>query len=225
MWHRKTILFLCILLFFSPFSETLSQSGQVVPIKAFLSADSAGVKAGQTPRPISPGRNGVPIIRLEKSTSGRDILRGPALSPTSESQWVRLRLSGTELEWLMRKPGTYAGKVLVGSIESNGEVSVRFQLFGELLLADGSKKRLKTYYAISAPTSGIGQVTWINPDELNNYNLHFDEHPIVPATWALWQKIEVGDSAPSAEYEDQGIISIELLNNDTWIEPTERRIK
>jgi len=225
MWHRKTILFLCILLFFSPFSETLSQSGQVVPIKAFLSADSAGVKAGQTPRPISPGRNGVPIIRLEKSTSGRDILRGPALSPTSESQWVRLRLSGTELEWLMRKPGTYAGKVLVGSIESNGEVSVRFQLFGELLLADDSQQRLKTYYAISVPTSDIDQVTWMSPDELNNYNLHFGENPNVPAPWALWQKIEVGDSAPSAEYEDQGIISIELLNNDTWIELTERTIE
>ena len=161
MWHRKTILFLCILLFFSPFSETLSQSGQVVPIKAFLSADSAGVKAGQTPRPISPGRNGVPIIRLEKSTSGRDILRGPALSPTSESQWVRLSLSGTEWKWIVRKPGTYAGKVLVGSIESNGEVSVRFQLFGELVLADDSQQRLKTYYAISVPTSDIDQVTWM----------------------------------------------------------------
>jgi hypothetical protein len=187
-------------------------------MKGILSADSAGVKAGLVPLRVNVPHEDLPGVAIQGSLLRNDILRGPVRSPQVDTQWVRLHLSSTGWNWYMRKPGTYAGKLLTGLIESNGEVSVNFQRFRDIPCTDGSGERLETHYAISSPTDGTEKLSWMTPNELNSHSLRFNGDPIGPSGWALWQKIAVDRSVPATAFGDNGIISINLLNNGEWIE-------
>jgi hypothetical protein len=218
MWRRKSLLFWCTLLLLITSSSVFCQTHQPAPIKASLSADSLGVRATQITKARHPARIGVPSVGLERTMTPSQLLQGPLLAPEAESQWVKLHFSGTAWNWYMRKPGTYAGEILTGSVESNGKVSVGFERFNELRCTDGSGQSLDTYYAISPPGHTIGKLKWIEPYELNAFDLYFEGVPVVPAGWALWQKVVVENSAPAAEFQDGAFISVSLLNQSEWIE-------
>ena len=216
MRHRRSILSsFCLLLLFLLSSKAFSQSGQILPAKRSLLADSAGARVKQIPVPLHPG--GIHVA-IEKTRLPGDTLQGPVRSPEPNYQWARFNFSSTKWEWFARKPGTYGGQVVVASIQSNGSVLVDFRGFRKLRATDGSGKRLKTYYAISSPTSDIEELTWMKPSELNDHDLLFDEPPLDWETWALWQKVVVERSAPAANFKDGAVICIQLLNVADWID-------
>jgi hypothetical protein len=222
MWLRKSMLvwFVLLLLFLCPLG--LCQVQQSATIKGYLSVDSTGVRTTQISPSLEPMRIGLSDSQPATTSSGGYIAPGYTLPVTvNESQWVVFHFSATEWNWFVRKPDIYAAKVLTGSIESNGGVMVDFENFGPLLCTDGSGQVLGTHYAIAPVVYGIELLTWMTPQELNNYQINLDEPPIVPFTWALWQKVVVDNSAKAAEFEDEGFIGIALLNNLVWFESEE----
>ena len=221
MWHRKRIhLFLSILILLIFKSSVFCQSTQLTPIKGFLSADSASVKAGQVSRIGQPVGIGLSRDNSRRIMPSREPLQTghPLDISPPDCQWVRFHFSGTCWNWFIRKPGTYGGQVLTSSIQSNGKVLMEFKRFNKLLCTDGSGEQMETFYAVSPLSSNINDLTWMSLDQLNNYCMHFNPPPLVPVPWALWQKVVVGNSAPSAEFKDDGTICIQLINNDVWID-------
>lgn len=225
MWHSKIILFLCILLLFIFSSNAICQKGQIVPIKGFFSTDSVGARATKVLLPLHPARIDSSRLDPEKITSDSGRMQAPARParpprpPIQNAQWVKLNLSATRWDWRFRTSGTYAGKVLIGSIQSDGGVLVDFEGFGKLHCTDVSGDHLDTYYAISSPTSTTPQAGWMDPAQLNAYDLLFDQTDVTSAGWALWSKIIVRDFTTAGEFTDGATISIKLQNNDLWIEP------
>jgi len=212
MWNRKSVLFLCLLLWFVSPSIALCQSGQINPVKIYLTPDSTGVRVTSVPPSLHPAHIVPSRIDRGKNTSGDQPTQGSILAPTSDAQWVSLHVSGTQWDWRARKPGTYAGKVLVGSIQSNGEVLIDFWGFGKLENPNGADNALETYYAVAPPTARIDDLGWMDPDQLNAFDMRLNQSDPVSATWALWQRIVVGNSAPASEFEGKATISIKLQN-------------
>jgi hypothetical protein len=219
MWSRLSALLSCVLLLLVSCPHAFCQTQQGKPIKGFLSVDSTGIQTTQVSTSMEPVRIGLSGSEPKMGTSGGETAPGSIqLKTLSKCHWVRFHFSGTRWKWLVRKPGSYAAKTLTGCIRSNGEILVDFCRFNRLRCSDGSEDFLETYYAISSPNFGIGELTWMTPNELNNYQMHLGGSPIVPYLWALWQKIVVDKTAKAAEFQDKGIISIKLLNNGIWIE-------
>lgn len=219
MRYRKIILFLCILPWFVSTSTTFCQTSQAVRVRGFYANDSLKVRAYQDTVFLHSAGIGSPGIVPGKS-AGVGVQVQPSVIPLdpNKCQWIRFHFSGTCWNWFIRKPGTYSGQVLVGSIQSNGKVLVEFKRFNNLECTDGSGGHLQTFYAVSSPSCNIGDLSWKNPDQFNAYCIHFNKPPLVPALWALWQKLLVGNSTHSAEFKDDGTICIQLLNNDIWID-------
>lgn len=222
MWHRKSTLLFCLLLLFIFSSRAFCQTLQIAPIRGAFSADSAkaGTTRAQVPlhrptpighSPVDPGK--IAPSSIEKLGAVR------VHSTGSAAQWVLFQFSGTKWDWRIRKPGTYASKVLVGSIQSNGEVSVHFEGFGELYSSGSTPGSLEGYYAISPPNSGIDQLRWMRPGELNAFEIRIDQTNPALSAWALWQRIIVEDFATANEFKDDATISIKLENNGEWVEP------
>ncbi len=219
MTFRKNVLLLCVLLMFFFTSAAFCQSGQAVRVQGFYANDSLKVKVYQAPIPSHPVRAGAVGIINKRDAELEAPVQPPVLPPDPDKcQWLRFYFSGTCWNWFIKKPGTYGGQILTGSIQSNGKVRIEFQRFNKLLCTDGSGERLDIFYAVSSPTCNISDLTWMSPDQLNNYCMNFNPPPLVPVPWALWQKVVVGKSAPAAEFKDDAIISIHLQNNGIWIE-------
>lgn len=219
MWSRKSMLIWCILLLLLFYPVEFCQAQRSAPIKGYLSVDSTGVRTTQISTSMESARIGLSSPRLSTSRPGGYIAPDYSLPVAlQEVQWVIFHFSASEWTWFVRKPGEYASKVLTGSIESNGGVLVDFENFDPLLCTDGSGQVLETHYAVAPVVYQAGDLTWMTPQELNSYQINLDEPPIVPATWALWQRVVVDNSAKAAEFEDDGFISILLLNNLVWIE-------
>ena len=217
MWRRKSILLISMFVLFILPSSALCQIPDLVPVKRLFPADSGHTRASKARVPLLPVRIDRSSLDSNKAASDGEQTMGGVrvLAPTSTAQWVSFRFSATQWEWRVRQPGDHASKILIGSIRSNGEVSVDFAGFGGLSCSDCLPTRLRTYYAVSCPNSTIDGVTWMNVGELNAHDLLFDE---TSASWALWQRILVESATPANGYEDRATISIKLQNNGVWLE-------
>jgi hypothetical protein len=218
MWLRASIMLSCILLLLVLCPQGFCQMQPATPVKGVLPVDSTGARATQIPPSIEPMRIGLPDF--QPATISLDGYLAPEYTlPVTivEPQVVNFHFSGTEWNWLVRKPGEYASNVLIASISSNGGVLVKYET-SPLLCTDGSGQLLETHYASAPVTHGIELLNWMTPQELNNYQMLFDDPPFVPVHWAFWQKIVIDNSAKAAEFEGQVKIYIELLNNFLWLD-------
>ncbi len=180
--------------------------------------DSAGVRTIQISPYMDPIRIGLSGDLPETTAAGGQV--APGYVPSPKCQWVRFHFSDTKWQWLLRKPGNYAAKVISGWVQSNGLVLVAFRDFGRLRCTDGSGECLETYYAVSPPAYGIEQLTWMTPQQLNTHYMYVHP-PTVPYAWALWQKIFVDVSNRAAEFSDDAFVTINLVHNEIWIETQE----
>lgn len=219
MWNRKSILFLCLLLWFVFPSTALCQGSQINPVKIYISPDSTGVRVTSIPLSPQPVKIRLPNADSMQTTSDGESLTLPFLSPEPPTRcWVRFSFSGTCWNWRIRKPGNYTGKILTGSIQSNLCVLIDFRNFDRLRRTGGSDERLDTYYALSAPDASIANLSWMSPSELNAHDLDFPQPPTQPAWWALWQEIGVSAQNTSADYRNNAVIGIKLHNQSVWVD-------
>lgn len=222
MWNRKSILFLCLLLWFVFPSTALCQSAQINPVEIHISPDSTGVRVTSIPLSPQPIKSRLPDTTSMQTTSDGETLALPFFSSGLPTRcWVRCSFSGTCWNWRIRKPGNYAGKILTGSIQSNICVLMDFRNFDRLRRTGGSDERLDTYYALSAPDASIENLNWMSPAQLNAHDLDFPQPPTQPALWALWQEIGVTAQNTSADYRNNAVIAIKLNNQGVWVDSSE----
>jgi hypothetical protein len=222
MWWRRGIGVFFILMLFLSSNIVLSQSNKLIPERQVLSIDSLKAKVSKVPRILKPQPS---VIKGEGRSSGSgEASLGPSQPPvTSESssdQWVSFRFSYTKWSWQIRKPGTYAGKVVEGFVESNGVVIVDFAGFGNLGLQSVPYHTADNFYAVAHPSAGIGDLMWITPYELNVNDLRFGETDPAWDIWALWHRVEVLESSSAKDIDGGGTISIKLQNSFPFVEPT-----
>ncbi len=216
---RKSILFSCVLLFLFSSPLAFGQSHTGTSIRGVLSVDSAGVKTTQFSGFEEPTRIGISSPEPVNQPFGAGY--APGYRPPEDSpkcQWVRYHFSGTQWQWLIRKPGCYAAKSLDACIESNGKVRIDFGGFAKLTATDNSGDRLDMYYGITPPNCQVGQVNWMSCSQLNNYCMTMWGFGYTSCSWQLWQKVCVERCDNAAEYEDKGYIVIDLLNVYPWVE-------
>lgn len=218
MWCRKSFSSLVTLWFIIVCSVAFSQSNQPVS-KQLLSPDTLRARAVEVPRMIRPGTLVPATIDRQRPLSAVQLNLGPGnLSPSAEEQWVSFRFSSTHWEWNVRSPGSYAGKVLAGSIQSNGDVLIDFNGFGDFQGSGGPESSIEDYYAIAPPTATIHGLRWMRSDELNAYDIHVSSTSPALGSWALWHRIIVNDFTPSSELGDAATISIKLLSDGAWVD-------
>ncbi|NIN00063.1 MAG: hypothetical protein GTO24_18920 [candidate division Zixibacteria bacterium] len=218
MWYRKSFLFLVTLWFIIVYSVAFSQSNQPAQ-KQLLSADTLRARAVEVSRMIQPGTLVPASIDRHRPLSPIPLtLDSPHFSPAAEEQWVSFRFSSTQWEWNVRSPGSYAGKVLAGSIQSNGDVLIDFNGFGDFQGSGGPENSIENYYAIAPPTATIDGLRWMRSDELNAYDIHVSSTSPALGSWALWHRIIVNESTPSSELGDAATVSIKLLSDGAWLD-------
>jgi hypothetical protein len=213
---RKSILFSCILLFLFTCPPAFGQSQAARPIRGVLSVDSAGVKTTQFSGFEEPTRIGISSPEPITQPFSNGYNTPPATSP--QAHWVICHLSGTQWQWLIRKPGCYAGKSLDAVIETNGKVLIDFGGFANLDATDESGDALEMYFGVASPTTQIDGVNWMDCDQMNSYYIDLHGTPYVSYAWSLWQKVCVERWNRAAEYEDAAFIAIDLLNLSPWVD-------
>jgi hypothetical protein len=225
MWNRKSILFLCILVWFVSPPTALCQNAKnalINPVEIHISPDSTGVRVTSIPLSPQPVKRRLPDTVSMQITSDGEPLTATFLNPGLPTRcWVRYSFSGTCWNWRIRKPGNYAGKILTCSINSNVCVLIDFRQFDRLRRTDGSNEYLDAYYALSDPNTNIQNLNWISPSVLNGHDLNIPQSPNQPYWWALWQEIGVIDQTTSADYKDNAVIAIKLNNQGVWLDASE----
>jgi hypothetical protein len=221
MWCRKKVGLICAFALVLSCGIAFSQSDPVIQKGEFLSIDSLRAKTSEVMLKFSP----IAVEQEELSTGQGGALSGPSQPPvtsesSSESQWVSFRFTYTKWSWEIRKPGTYAGKVVEGFIESNSVLLVDFGGFGNLGLQSIPYHSADNYYAVSHPSARIEDLNWMTASELNAFIIRLDETFPASSYWALWHRVEVVESSPAQEIEAGATISIKLQNTFPFVEPT-----
>jgi hypothetical protein len=218
MRHFKGFVFFGALCFVIVTCVAFSQSDQAVQ-KRLLSIDSLRAKTIPFPPLIEPASIAPATIDQEDPFSGAGPNLGPEQQESSgESQWVTFRFSGTIWSWDVRKPGTYGGKVLEGSVQSSRDVLVDFSGFTNLGLLPNPAHLADNYYAVAPPSVPIQDLRWMTPGELNAFDLRVKPGQSL-TIWALWHRVEVVDYSPAEEFDLGASISIKLQNDFPFFEP------
>lgn len=205
----------CVLVFSVPYLNVFSQVPHPAPIKGYISADSAGVRAGRVvPSRMGNSLNHVPAV-------GLDTLRGPFWSSGEEKQWASFHLSSTQWEWKVRRPGEYASQTLTGTVSSSSDIMIAFSGFGDLVCSNPNSENVEAFYGAYLGNVQVDQVSWVRAQDFNGRTLLIPRLPGPPAPvpWCLWNKINVGIVNSAEEYTDDAVITFLLKVNSTWTDP------
>jgi hypothetical protein len=86
------------------------------------------------------------------------------------AQWMIWEMSNTHKAWRIRKPGIYASEIGTFKLQSNDDVDISFDSFGDLIDAENGGY-IATFYGFSAgAVNGVGNVpeTFYRADDLNS---------------------------------------------------------
>lgn len=153
-------------------------------------------------------------IGFENETLGADVM-----VLRKEEYWISYSLSATQWNWMVRKPGDYAGKCLVGRITSNVDVVIHFEGFEDLSSTNSPTQNLETYYSATILDLPIDQLQWYRASDFNGHDLIIPQNPTDSTYWSLWNKVSVNNNISADEYEDDAFIDFLMQNNDTWTDP------
>lgn len=145
------------------------------------------------------------------------------------SQWINYSFGGTRWDWQVRKPGTFAADCIEFAIQSNDDVAVEFDGFGDLNpLVHPDAPAIPAFYAYGDPpvesTTDYppADAAWLSAADLNNadFTLSYDDVKD-GLTKKLWTKIVVDEATRACDYEDQGTITLTLTDVKYFINPTD----
>jgi hypothetical protein len=212
----------CVLVLLVPYSSAFGQVPHPAPIKGYISADSAGVKAGRVvPSRMGNSLNHLPGVGLEATAVRTDTWRGPFLSSEEEKQWASFHFSGTQWEWNVRRPGEYAAQSLTGTVSSNADIMIVFSGFEDLVCSNPNSENVEALYGAYVGTREVDQVAWVTAQDFNGRTLLIQRPPGPPAPvpWCLWNRINVKAGNSAEEYADEAVITFLLKVNTTWTDP------
>lgn len=122
-----------------------------------------------------------------------------------------ISLSANRLDWLVRKPGTYAATMTQVATSGTGVLLMQFSGFADLARLDGSTGSIPAWYGFGSDMASADAAGWIRAADLNDTSRSIDLSN--PAVLTMWSKISVGEYVSSAEYGDEGVITFIIGNN------------
>lgn len=125
-----------------------------------------------------------------------------------------IRVSASDIEWFIRKPGEYFANVIQGTVGVSGgqkksvQVAVTFSDFENLKSHNGQE--VPVAYALGKE---VQPGNWMDPNQLNSFqDLVLTISANKDTSFNLWQKVDLGTQSPG-EYTDTGVITFTLLNH------------
>ena len=155
--------------------------------------------------PLPPGRY---YWRVVVRSAEGDEWPGP-LCWFSVPHWIQAAVDGTDVQWIIQHPGTYAASASSIAVRSNSLVSMHMESSGDLASANGEE--IGICYAIGDHLQEAEEEGWMPAETLSGYSI-----PIPPVVtgdgWGtqhlnLWQKLIVTKSTPTGEYENAVLIT------------------
>lgn len=132
---------------------------------------------------------------------------------------IKWSLDASVFDFRIRKPGTYAACLALMTVESNWQINIGFDSFGDLIpvLPYGSGQ-IPAFYATAPAEQASPPEQFLTPADFDQQVL------VVPIgageyRFSLWGKIEIGDEVTACEYGDEAIISLELENHEAYVDP------
>jgi hypothetical protein len=135
-----------------------------------------------------------------------------------EEPWVIYTMSATQCDWSVRKPGDYAVKSLEGTITGNVDIMISFGGFQDLSSSKLPVQYLETYYSATLLNLTVGQVVWYRASDFNGQHLTIAQSPVNPVYWSLWNKVSVKNQISADEYQDDAVITFEMVNMMMWMD-------
>lgn len=164
-------------------------------------------------------------ILHEAGPSNRSVRTTEFTTEVQVAQWSRWQFSGTKWTWFVRKPGEYYADSIKANIQSNGNVAITFEGFGNPRYLDdneleGVKQEIETFYGVGSDPFAGDFTGWIAAEDLNG------EEILIPDSEALheglgfklWSKITVCECNSAGVYRSTGIITMTLQNQMPWLD-------
>lgn len=145
------------------------------------------------------------------------------------AQWGKFNLTSTMWEWYVRKPGTYFTDCITVTVQSNSDISITGEGFGNLLYGDVSEypdnhpqgsvnPEIATWYA--GKTTGMMPTPgeWVEASALNEGITIADSLDLHEGlVYKLWNKIQVVECNTASTYVNTGTITFALANQKDFI--------
>ncbi|MBE3597915.1 MAG: hypothetical protein IMX02_03640 [Limnochordaceae bacterium] len=125
--------------------------------------------------------------------------------------WLRVEVSGTRIDWRIRKPGEYAALAFRAIVSSNQDVTFYFREFGELLPAASSRgdaPGIPVFYAIGDSLDQAASAGWLAADQLNGLQVRLGRSEALEEgiAWSLWQRLRIGPEVGPAAYVNEASV-------------------
>lgn len=164
-------------------------------------------------------------IPYEEGPSNKSVRQTQFTTEVQVAQWSRWSFLGTKWTWFVRKPGEYYADSIQATIQSNGNVAITFEGFGNPTYLDsndldGVKQEIEVVYGVGSDPRSSDFSGWVTPDELN------EEEIIIPDSeqlheglnFKLWNKITVCECNSAGIYRSTGTITMTIQNQMPFID-------
>lgn len=136
----------------------------------------------------------------------------------SVAQWVDVSLSATKIQWWVLKPGTYWVDCMTGVLLSNGNVTITFAGFENLVNKEGDI--IDTWYAKQELFPDYERwPVWVSAEDLNGTYEIKENETCHCYMWKIFNSIGVKLCNSACEYEDPSgaTITVHLAEQKDWV--------
>lgn len=153
-----------------------------------------------------------------------DSQQSAELSPTPVwprcGGFLRVTVNTTELNWQIRKPGSFMTEPIELRVLSNRPVVLSCSGFADLSSqAPEAGYMIPTYYMISETQPGPGLSGWTRAADLSGAQVETTAAQAGTwVTWRLWSALEVGAKTRAAQYVDTGTLTFTMRESEPYIE-------
>jgi hypothetical protein len=137
----------------------------------------------------------------------------------SIAQWMDLGLDSQDLYWRVLKPGEYATSGFNLVVKSNGNVSLAFAGFGDLVNLEGDV--VNAFYALVPANQIPTPASWMAAPALNGLQFVFPEvQEHTQLSYAMWNRVRIIECDSACEYKDDAGASITfvLAEQKPWVD-------
>lgn len=140
------------------------------------------------------------------------------------AQWAEWEVDFGGWEWYVRKPGTFFGDCITAKVSSNGQVTLSFDGFGNLVRVEPDPEGepetnlvIPTRFGFTIGTDD--PVQWVAATAMDELELVLEDNTGLHngRTFKLWNEIQVVNCNSPGYYAMGGTVTMTLDNQPAWI--------
>jgi len=131
----------------------------------------------------------------------------------SIAQWSEITFKGLTWNWYIRKPGRYKTECNEVTVQSNGDVTMKFTYMEDLKNDDD--EIIPVWYKLDGYTAWLA--TYNYTDEDINMSKTLKNTCPTAVTFPLWNRIDVSDCTTPCEYSGTATLTFTMDNQKDWI--------